>query len=422
MKESRIGIGENEIPESLPLLDFVDRRFGLAQKQPFRGRKILAVQHLLGASIPLFSLLEKGGAKPEDVYVVGKAYSSHPEVVRRLIASGYNLSFDDVFSFDQSVPYDSLLESHIVQMCSQMLEDGDFSRGLIIDDGGKAIKLVHEEHPELLTVCSSVEQTSRGARLLSSIPLSLPVINVARSEAKTIHESPSIAEAMVSEFMISLSRWQEAGVYSLSKKEVLVLGFGFIGEGVVSRLQKLGFSVSVFDPDESRMAKVASIPGVRAEFDRVSAYSHANVIIGCSGTPSIPPIEFQAIQPNTLLVNMASTDLEFSAWNLRKTEDIVHQQVLPSDTRYLQQFSPMPWRSLYHVRENGTHFYLANGGFPSDFSGKINPVPAAEIQLTAALLLGAAVQAVDTQKTGLVDLDLAMQTAVINEYLRIQAR
>lgn len=404
---------------SLPLLEYVGERY-IGEKRPFWGYKILAVQHLLGSSIPLFLMLEKGGALRQDIYVVGKAYSSHPSIVKKLVSRGYNLSFADVFTFVDNKPYDSVLEKNILRFCSVMVEKGlkdKRQKALIIDDGGKAIQLVHRRYPHLLGRVCSVEQTSRGARALASMQLSMPVVNVARSEAKTILESPIIAKIMVQEFINSLDEWNKTKVFQLKDNKILVLGYGFIGEHVVYELLKLGFDIAVYDPDHERLKKAADIPKIKPISRRSGVYSDVSVIIGCSGKPSIPIGEFQRIRPGTLLVNMASTDTEFSAWRFRNKQHIVHQRVLPSDELYLQEFFPLPWRSLYRINERDTFFYLANGGFPIDFCGKVNPVPVDEIQLTTALLLIGAIQATRETQSGLINLDPVMQDELVTQYI-----
>lgn len=81
---------------------------------------------------------------------------------------------------------------------------------------------------------------------------------------------------------------------------------------------------------------------------------------------------------------------------------------------------PLSWRSLYKVQLRQGPIYLANGGFPCDFSGKINPVPAKDIQLTSALLLCGAIQAISEMKTKFVDLDTKIQKLIIAKYRNLQ--
>lgn len=367
-------------------------------------------------------MLEKGGAKPKDIYIVGKAYSSHPEVVELLLQRGYQLSFDDVFDYVEDQPYDTVLQKHIIDSTENLLERVEENeRGIIIDDGGKAIQLLHQMYPQVADRFACIEQTSRGARTINTLRLSCPVINVARSDAKTQLESPVIAKAMVDEFIQALKRWKDAEAFRLSDKRVLLLGYGFIGENVARELLAQGFDISVYDPDENKLQKAQS-QGLSPIGNRSKAFNKVSVLIGASGKPVIQNEEFQLLKPNTLLVNMASTDTEFSAWDLRSKGKNVHTNVLPSDTEYLKGYMPLPWRSLYLIQLPETYIFLANGGFPSDFSGKINPIPADEIQLTAALLLGGAIQAVGAKELKFIDLDLQFQENVIAEYLRLKSQ
>lgn len=409
---------ESEVPVSLPLLEAYGQQIDIEHLRPFEGYTILAIQHLLGSSIPLFEMLERGGARPKDIHIIGKAYSSHPAVVDLLIRKGYNLTLDDVFSNESDQPYDAILEKHILAACNKMAEVSDTSpknHFLIIDDGGKAIKLVQDSFSTKAHFVG-VEQTSRGARLLSPLALSFPVVNVARSEAKTIHESPMIAKAMVYELMVALDRWAAEDVLHIEDKNVLLLGYGYVGECVAKELTDHGFHVVAYDPDPEKAARAAQNTDISFISDRKQAYANASLIVGCTGTSSIPPDEFRLIRPGTLLASMASTDTEFRAWNLRSGGAIVHTTVLPSDEQYLARYFPLPWRSLYQCQAGDTYFYLANGGFPMDFSGSVNPVPAENIQLTSTLLLAAAVQAIGTAQSGLIEFDQDTQSAIISQY------
>ncbi|MFH0773421.1 MAG: NAD(P)-dependent oxidoreductase [bacterium] len=411
---------QNDIPASLPALTYLSHLYNLEKIRPFDGLKILAVQHLLGSTIPFFEMLEKGGVKPQDVYIVGKAYSSHPKVVKLLQAKGYNVTFDEVFDHIDNLPYDTTLEKHIISTAKNLLDNLGKKRGLIIDDGGKAIRLLHQLYPQLADRFTGVEQTSRGARLVSTIDLKCPIVNVARSDAKTINESPMIAKSMVDEFVTSLIRWDASGVFKAKGNNMLLLGYGYIGEQVAKKMKNYDFNVTVYDPDSNKLKKAMDDGYVTVSI-RANAYDKAHIIVGASGTQVIPHEEYNALAKGTLLVNMASTDTEFSAWNLRPQGKIVDQCILPSDKQYLSTYMPLPWRSLYKIQLSQTYFYLANGGFPSDFSGKINPIPSEDIQLTSALLLGGAIQSTQARKPLFYDLDLDLQNNVISEYNRLKS-
>jgi S-adenosylhomocysteine hydrolase len=418
-KRERTKVSEKQVFPSLPLLDYLNKTNLIEERRLFKDYKVLVAQHLLGSAATLLSMFEKGGAMPQDIYVVGKAYSSHPTVVEGLRDRGYKVS-EGVFDYVEDEPYDLSLERNIEKSFNAIVKETDFNngkqKGLLIDDGGKAIKLLHKSFPELTKHFTCVELTSRGYHALKQIPLETPVINVARSEAKTIYESPLIAESMVNELLKSLNNWNN--VFKLRGKDVLLLGYGFIGENVFEQLNKHGFNAVIYDsnPDKIRRAQEQQLSTIE---NRSEALSNADIVIGCSGSLSIPDNELQNIQEGALLVNMASTDTEFAAWNLRKQGQVVHERKLASD-RSSKSSSPLPWRSLYKVNVGNANFYLANGGFPIDFSGSIDPIPTSKIQLTRALLLQAAVQATATREKGLIDLDPHMQEIIINEYLKLR--
>jgi hypothetical protein len=64
---------------------------------------------------------------------------------------------------------------------------------------------------------------------------------------------------------------------------------------------------------------------------------------------------------------------------------------------------------------------LLNGGFPVIFDGRVNCVPPNDIQVTRALMLGAAMQAITTSKRGVIALDPALCEWVERTYKRFAA-
>lgn len=416
---SRFETENDRIPDSLPLLEYVSDMYSLRNTQPFKGYKILAVQHLLGASLPLFETFEKGGADPEDIHIVGKAYSSHPLVVESLQRKGYNLDFAKSFEFIEGLPYDTILERNILSMINNIsLSDRMSDKYLLIDDGGKAIRMLNSINDGIRNRISCVEQTSRGANLLQGIPLYVPVVNVARSHTKTIYESPSIAKAMVDEFLSLRDEYKRCGILDELNNQVALVGYGFIGENVANRLLAEGFELKVSELDIQRRS-IAVSNGLAIVENYRNSFTSAGIIIGTTGGNNISEADLNNARNGVMLANMASSDIEFGAWDLRPRGIIVHQNRLPSDEYYLNSQMPLPWRSLYKVNLHGKNAFLMNGGFPTDFSGKINPIPIENIQLTSALLLGGVVQAVRSRDSGLQDLTYGFQKEIFREYSRL---
>src|SRR5579859_4134804 len=185
------------IPTSLPLLDYLDQCYQVNRQQPFQGYAVLAVQHLLGSTVPLLRAIEDGGVEKQNMYVVGKAYSSHYAVVAHLRNLGYQV-VDAISEFSEQVPYDTILENAIRSALHKLITDYHLKshnpRVLLMDDAGKAIRILHEDFFDYANTFRCVEQTTRGIREISKVALACPVVNVARSHAKVSLEAPLIAQ------------------------------------------------------------------------------------------------------------------------------------------------------------------------------------------------------------------------------------
>jgi len=412
----------SNLPISLPLIDYLDNKYQITHQQPFKNTVLFAIQHLLGSTVPLLLAIEKGGVNKHDVYLVGKAYSTHPVVMSYLKDHGRHV-LNAIMGYSEDVPYDMVLEDNIRHTFRKLIDkfklDESSTKILLLDDAGKGIRILHEEFPRYAHYFKCVEQTTRGIREIEDIELKCPVVNVARSWAKTSYEAPLIAQSMVQELLHALERWQF--VFTLTNHTILLFGYGTVGEYVCTELTTKGFSVLVFDTNQARLER-ANESGYQTLRNYAEALSSVGMVVGCTGTPHLSNDELRALQPGTLLVNMASSDLEFAAWRFRKAAIIVHETVLPSDELvHTQLEGPIPWRCLYQITVGNTGFYLANGGFPIDFSGAMDPIPPSDIQLTRALLLAAALQAVHSEDTGIHKLNDEVQHLILGEYGRLRS-
>lgn len=402
----------------LPLLDFLLETEGLYTNKPFEGYALLAVQHLLGSTATLLQALVQSGIVPHQSYVVGKAYSSYHQVITLLTKQGFKI-VNALAGYRDNLPYDTVLEAHIDRVIARLVNDyqpSENRRVLLIDDAVKAIRLLHTKYPELAQYFHCVEQTSRGVREVAKISLMCPVINVARSWAKKQHEAPLIAHSMIIELQRLRKEWQD--IYRLPNLRVVLIGYGVIGAEVCKQFKIAGFEPIVFDQDSSRLTQ-AGADGNKVVTDLAAALPEAGLVAGCTGKPSLRKDDFDFISPRTLLVNMGSSDLEFSPWLFRGLGKIIHCRDEYGSSVRPDGVSSVPWRSLFQITWSGRDFYLANGGFPIDFSGSPDPIPPKEIQITRALLLGGALQAVQTRLKGLIDLDDVLQHQIAAEYQRL---
>lgn len=396
----------------LPLLQQLSQRYEIRKRRPFKNYTILAVQHVLGSTVPLFHCLEAGGVDKSRMFIIGKAYSSHPYAIDALRASGYhvNVAMEGYTPFSS---YENTLQTCIRQTLLKLIQvkNPEDEPVLLIDDAGKAIQLLHTEFETLAHQFKCVEQTTRGIRALNNISLSCPVINVARSRAKILYEAPLIAESMILELIKGLKQWND--IFSILNHTAFLIGYGTIGKQVAARLIKMGFHVIVFDNEPTNLlsAQEAGYTFVR---DRLDGCAQSGLIIGCTGSRSLPPSDWRMLNPGTLLVNMASSDIEFEPWYW-------YHQATPVFSRNSDgQISSNPWQNLYRIDLGETFVFLANGGFPIDFSGDIDPIPPSQIQLTRALLLGGALQVINCDQPGIIEMDNDIQELILGIYGSLQ--
>ena len=224
------------IPASLPVLDALLRSEKVADCKPFSGYQCIIIHHLLGSVVPLLSALEAGGLRRSDIFIVGKAYSSHRLVVTTLEEAGYDVTVADQ-GYSRFVAYESILEQSIKSVLRRVCHRS--MPVLLLDDAGKGILTATIERLDERCTFKGVELTSRGAHLLQRVAPSFPVINVARSWAKTVREAPIIADSMVTEFVRRLAQW-ESHLNELGRVGFMI-GYGCIGQQVCTRLRALGY-------------------------------------------------------------------------------------------------------------------------------------------------------------------------------------
>ena len=257
----------------------------------------------------------------------------------------------------------------------------DSERIIFLDDGGGLIKLAHEMLDNFESVFG-VEQTTSGYEVLRNFCLKFPVINVARSPAKLIYESPMIAEVVAKHVHKSLK------TIELSGKNALILGGGAIGKSIYERV-KYDFDVKIFDTNPGLSMIKAT--------DFCNYISASDLIIGCTGKSTLRRKHYKLLKKGVVLASASSSDREFEAFYFRKNIDPISDP--HSDIHF-----------------NGVN--LLNGGFPINFDGRRHSVPANLIQLTRALLVCGVMQGLsdETLSTEMVPLDLELQREVVSKF------
>jgi len=179
---------------------------------------------------------------PKSLIVCTHAKFSAIELCRALQDMGIEVIFHPVDYSKEAKNLDKLLSLGIkvieqVEQLIPLIEKAD----AVIEDGARISKLIKQHQIPLKTKFFSVEQTSGGVRFFEENPPTYPVINVAMSPMKLdIENRRATPEGVIRYF-------SEATGRLLGSKEVFIIGFGSIGEGIARLAQTLGAHVTIYD-------------------------------------------------------------------------------------------------------------------------------------------------------------------------------
>jgi hypothetical protein len=358
----------------------------------------VCVQHLLETTGCLIQTLVSLGLKPPNIYILGKAYSSNSSVEGRLrglgvhvVEAGRQLRWGE---------YSTQLTEDVSRLWNRVGEGIEAQRPdalVVLDDGGFCIKGM-PAFRDLPVV--GIEQTMSGLALLDAPP-PFPVVDVASSAAKQWIEPPMISEAV-------LARLQS---YRLPESPIGVVGFGNIGKAMTQTLSRIQSPILAFDENigpEGKSGTTAFCDSLATVFEVGNDLRmHRQRYFGWKDW-------WPQLTGERLLISCSSQDMEFRSILLSLNDgnhELVSSQQLTSEVTV-----PLGQGKLQIMR----------GGFPVNFDGSKESVPAADIQMTRGLLLGAILQAVSFIGDGYTRplrtmLLPELQRLVVSEWIQIRA-
>lgn len=371
--------------QNLPLLRYVATFY---PQDSLKGVKVLCIQHLVATSYTLMQTLLQLGLQKEDLFIIGKCYSTHPYVFKRMRSEGFQIA-DASIAFEYDRSFDEQFKEKVLDFVLEKIKEGLFNnckKLILLDDGGVLLTLMNQLAPQMAPKGLSivgVEQTTSGIYQLSEQTLEFPIINVARSYAKLKYESPIIAHLVTSAILRNISE------IASSVQNALIIGKGAIGHEIYAQLMKHYPNMSTFDIDPTK-SLVAS-----EHFE--ASLQNFDLIIGCTGKTVLTSHHYPLLKKNAVLISASSSDREFNATFLRKQ-------------------APPPPSCHAHVNAQGIH--LINCGFPINFDAEYNHVDVKDIQLTRALLMLGVLQAAQCPTTvnRFVELELTNQLKIIAFY------
>ena len=372
----------------LPLLESVKLLF--EKKIDLSKTLIICVQHLYSTTYALFQTLFEMNLTPQNLYALGKCYSTDPDVFRKLKELGVNVSPLSL-SFDSHNSYDDDYKQYVKRFLDNIITNkslNKFEKIIILDDGGHLIEEVNSSFPKNLPLIG-IEQTSSGYNILKNKQVFFPILNLARAWIKLEYESPIIID-LVSQKLI-----QKISFLKKDIKNILIIGNGILGKTLYQVLKNNDFSPCIFDVNcERSQIEPSMLDSFLKKFD---------LILGCTGTTSLKAEKYKYLKKSVVLASISSSDREFDAVFFRK-------QTLKYSNCH------------FDVSVNGIK--LLNSGFPINFDNDYDLIDSDEFQLTRALLAASICQVYQTKKNikGFFDLNNFIQYYILEEMKRIKNR
>ena len=375
-KNKSISGFQDRCERELPLLDHISKFF--VDRVDLSNTLIICVQHIVSTTCIMINHLFKLGLKSNNLFMIGKCYSSCPEAYQYLIKSGvavasFSMDFDSHQSFDDD--FDYKIEKFLITL-SKVVNFVEFDRVILLDDGGHLLEKFHCFSNYLIGAnVVGVEQTSSGYNRLSKTKLLFPIINVARSWVKLNYESKIITDIILSKLFERLNK------LSPSPRNILIMGYGTLGKILCDVLQSK-FFIYAYD--------IQAKYGEANNTNLNELLQKADLILGCTGETSIPASLYKFLKNGVILASVSSSDREFDAVHIRRN-------CLKTSNCHID----LSW--------NGIN--LLNSGFPINFDDNFVGIDPDNFQLTRGLIFTAINQAflADRNTNSWVELDQSIQ-------------
>ena len=357
---------------TLPILETLTEKINpkFFQK-PFSPQKtiVIGVQHLVETTGSLIQAIIDLGILPNNIFLLGKQYSSNTEVK-------FNLSKIGVYVHNSTLYHKSgnfmeCIQGDITDLwkrASLQIKEIEAETVIIIDDGGFCLSLIPSDICRRLNVVG-IEQTTSGIQRKNLFG-NFPIIQVASSAVKTIIEPYFICDAILKK-MSDINELRPNLIYG-------IIGIGNIGKVLANALLSRGFSTLVFDRLKSAME---SFPKeIRCEkIDQI--FCNSDSIIGCTGEDLSKYGEWvDKISGTKTLMSCSSSDTEFKGL----------LQSIETEKKHGNPYDNI----IYKIPKKNVVLRIIRGGFPVNFDQSKESVPATNIQLTRGLLFSAFCQAI----------------------------
>lgn len=273
---------------------------------------------------------------------------------------------------------------------------------ILVDDGASVIRLAHSEFPDLIaTMIGAAEETTSGVRPLRMMQdageLKIPVIAVNDSALKYLFDNVYGTGQSCVMALLDVTNLQLAG------RQVLVIGYGWVGKGVALHARAMGAQVTVaeIDPVKALQAfhdghKVSSI---------IDAAPRTEVVFAATGIAGVlTPDHLNAMSDKVILCTAGGGDFEMPMAYLRSLDS-------PKEIRaQVEEYTLPSGKSVLLV---------AQGHCINCTAGEGNPIEVMDLSLS--LQASAIERLADTANAlpvGVHEIASDIENAIAMEYLK----
>jgi adenosylhomocysteinase len=295
-------------PEGRRMIEWVERympalmtiRRDFARKKPLKGLVVGAALHIEAKTAALVRTLVAAGAR---VAIAGSnPLSTRDEVTSALAKDGVNVY---AWRGETAEEYYANLNRVL-----------DSRPDVLIDDGADLISLVHTSRRELIPrIRGASEETTTGVNRLRAMAdegrLRFPVIAVNDSPAKRLFDNRFGTAESTLQAIMGMTNTLIAG------KQVVVVGYGYVGRGIASRAKGLGAIVTVVEGDAIR-ALEATMDGFRV-MRMAEAAKIGDIFITATGNLKAIRMEhMRRMRDGAILCNAGHFNVEIDIEGLAK--------------------------------------------------------------------------------------------------------
>lgn len=309
--------GERKIEwakQHMPVLGKIGDRF--SEEKPFEGGTIGVALHIESTTSFLLRTLQAGGA--EVVGTGSNPLSTDDDVAAALAEGGANMFV-----------WRGETEDEYYQNLNRVL---DHQPDVLIDDGADLISHAHSERSETLKeIKGASEETTTGVKRLRVMSekneLETPVIAVNDTPTKSLFDNRfGTGESTINAIM-SITNSQIAG------KNIVVVGYGYVGRGIALRAEGLGADVTVVETDPVK-ALEAAMKGFRVtDMDEASEFGDI-FITATGGYKVIQKNHFKKMKDGAILCNSGHFNIEIDLEGLEELSTKT-REIMDDITEYL---------------------------------------------------------------------------------------